>query len=187
MHINEFATFPSVFTHEQMDQIVRMTDHIEAGAAQVLSPDGESSISRNTVRRCTSGWLHQNRNTDHLFSRIWNTVSQVNDKRFGFEVDSMEPLQYLRYGPLNFFRWHTDNGSDPVKRRKLTAIINLTGPRDHLGGRLQIKGDGPKSGPLRQRGCMTVFPSHLLHRATPVWLGERKVLVAWISGKRPLR
>ena len=184
-HIQQYYPINPCFSGQKTDKVLRLCDQVLTEGAQVLSDEG--SKKRNTVRRCKAGWLHLEAKTRWLFEDIWQVVSEVNDRTFQFEINEMESLQYLEYGPMNFFRWHTDNGAEAVARRKLTCIIQLSHSSDYWGGNLQIKAQEPERRPPRDRGSVVIFPSHLLHRATPVLLGTRKVLVAWIRGTKPLR
>lgn len=185
MHIQQFLPIAPCFSSKRCDQIQRLCDDVVTDSAKVISKKG--SEKRSMIRRCNSGWLHMGQKTGWLFEEIWNLVSEANAKTFNFHIATMESLQYLEYGPLNWFHWHVDNGDDNVGNRKLTAIIQLSDPSDYVGGNLQIKAQAPACQPPRSRGAVTIFPSHLLHRATPVWWGSRKVLVAWIRGTTTLR
>ena len=185
MHIQKYTPVEPCFSMSMCDRIQRLCDTIQTEDAKTLHKSG--SKRQSSVRRCKSGWLHMDSNNGWLFKEIWGLTNNVNSALYGFEIDEIESLQYLEYGPLNFFRWHTDNGADRVGTRKLSVIIQLSEPSEYVGGQLQIKAQEPNVPPPKARGSVTIFPSHLLHRATPVWLGKRKVLVAWIRGKQTLR
>ena len=69
--------------------------------------------------------------------------------------------------------------------RKLSLAINLTDPRRYRGGDLLLKdvmGNVVAVERLRARGSVIVFPSPVLHIASPVTRGVRQSLVAWVLG-----
>jgi len=36
----------------------------------------------------------------------------------------------------------------------------------------------------KEQGTLTIFPSFVLHKVTPVTKGERNSLVTWVTGKQ---
>jgi len=186
MHIQKWYALHNFFDDEKVERILdltKSTNMIRAGVVQ----DGMRITSRRQ-RNCKSGWIQQDINSKWLFDEIGKAVRNVNDRTLKFDLADaqIEPLQYLEYGPLEFYGEHVDNGADPVSCRKYSVSIQLSHPKEYWGGYLKIRGEGQSPYAPRERGSMAVFPSHLLHQARPVWLGKRKVLVAWIRGKTPL-
>lgn len=184
MHIQQWFSAP-LFDEEQCERIVKICkSDVPTTKAQVIT-DG-SSIDQIFSRNCKSGWLFEEQKNQWIFDAIKKAIIDINDRTFRFEVDHMEPLQYLEYGPLQFYNKHVDNGDDAVATRKLSAVIQLSDPKDYLGGSLAIDSNCALRHAPRGRGRVVIFPSHLPHKANPVWIGKRKVLVAWIRGTKPL-
>jgi len=184
MHIQQWFKLPPIFTDEELDQIIEVVDKVAIAEASVIrdGPSYKDIFSRN----CKAGWLDRNETSNWIFKRIAKSITDVNDRTLKFELDHMEMLQYLEYGFGNFYNRHVDNGGDGVATRKLTAVVQLTDPKDYIGGGLTIESMAKSRHAPRERGSVAIFPSHLPHKAHPVWYGKRKALVAWMRGKKPL-
>jgi PKHD-type hydroxylase len=78
------------------------------------------------------------------------------------------------------------NRSAAGKIRKLSLVCNLSDPDSYAGGDLQFdfgyKQPVHTCTELRNQGSIVVFPSHLLHRLTPITAGTRYSLVLWNLG-----
>lgn len=187
MHINQWFSAIELLSPSDCDKVLALCENIEVDQARVLS--ASSALTQRFARNCKSGWLLKSSDNEWLYNRITNFVLNVNKRTLKFDLSGgeVEQLQYLEYGFGQFYDWHTDNGNDAVANRKWTVVIQLSDPDDYLGGNLQIYSDKPgqRLAP-RWRGAAAVFPSHLRHKAHPVWLGKRKALVAWLRGKNPL-
>jgi len=190
-HIQQF-TWTEMFNEEECDAFVDLAQRQAARKADVLSvkPSWRDRLARN----CKVAWLPTDPETAWAYLRIRNTVMAINDRWLGFNLDGeMETLQYLEYGVGNFYNWHIDNASDRVATRKLTCVIQLSDPGDYKGGRLELDShthlpDGAfVNHAPKYRGTATIFPSHVRHVARPVWMGNRKAVVAWFHGKETLK
>lgn len=186
MHINQWWGFEGFFTNEECDQIAAICESVVIGQAGVISSRGRflDRMSRN----CKSGWLTRDDGVEWLYSRLQQLVLDVNKRTLKFDLEDgqMEALQYLEYGFGQFYDWHTDSGADQVAQRKWTIVVQLSDKSDYVGGKTEIDSQARTRHAPRGRGSVAIFPSHLRHKAHPVWIGKRKALVAWIRGKRPL-
>ena len=113
---------------------------------------------------------------NHHNNRLWN-----------FELNDMDPIQFIRYDEGDHYKWHLDIGGGPLENRKLSIIVPLTNPDNYKGGKLLLKiGDKDKELVLKQ-GHAILFPSYILHKVTPVTEGHRFMLVGWMKGKTPFQ
>jgi len=71
--------------------------------------------------------------------------------------------------------------------RKLSIVMLLNNPvKDFSGGEfeLNINNEQKPLVPEMNKGTIIAFPSFLLHRVKPVYLGVRKSIVIWVEGPR---
>ena len=183
MHIQQWFSV-KCFTPDECDSIIGLGIHSNPQRASVL---GKSGRRQSICRTAKAGWVSPAYDTEWIYKRLWETVTHLNDRTFKFEIDTLEPIQYIDYTTLGWYDKHVDNGDDRVATRKLSISINLSGSNEYVGGRLYIESNAADRHAPAERGQAVVFPSHLPHRANPVWLGSRKVLVAWIRGKNALK
>ena len=131
--------------------------------------------------------------TEKIYNNIWNFNQDV-DNGYGFDIEGMlEPPMLMKYEAPNInkhniagkYDWHLDIGSDDgMSTRKLAYTLHLNSG-EFEGGELQwLLGNEPsylKDGEPKI-GTMSIFPTYLLHRVTPVTSGIRYALVGWIHG-----
>jgi len=183
MHIQQFFGIKNKFSKDECDRIIQLVKHSEEKKANVISPDKKyNPFIRNTWTRN----FYKNEKNSWVYQKVWDAIDSINKQTLEFEINRLEPIQYLEYKFGNFYKIHTDNGSNEVSCRKLTLVLQLSDPKDYIGGGLQIC-TPDKFLAIKDRGSVTIFPSHLPHLARPVWYGSRKILVAWASGSMPLK
>lgn len=117
-----------------------------------------------------------------LSTWMFEALSNVNKRLFGYELESAQPLQLAEYNVGDAYHWHLDLGPGDARLRKLSATVQLTDPNAYEGGELEFWNTPPADS---EQGTLIVFPSYLLHRVTPVTHGTRYALVAWAIGSRP--
>ena len=151
-----------------------------------------------------------------IFHDLFVMVDEYNKdiSQWGYDICSIEPLQYGVYPKGGFYDWHIDSYESPIwvsskKRtlstqqnifnrssgnwfnRKISLTIFLNDPDEYEGGELDIETKGPRDDTRYDtfklpKGSIVVFPSNKWHRVRPVTSGIRKSLVAWVSGP-PIR
>ena len=123
------------------------------------------------ARSSESGWLYDI--VDGLFAEAAQAL--------GVRVAPMkEDVQIPRYRPGNHFQmWHSDAGHDLRGERTLSISIELSHAGDYDGGDLEIVPHALGRTRPTRRGAARIFPSHALHRVTPVTRGTRWALVNW--------
>jgi SM-20-related protein len=100
----------------------------------------------------------------------------------------LEPLQFLRYGPGDFFVAHQDGNTplirDDTRFRKVSVVLFLSEPSDYDAGDLILY-----SADRRERlivrpaaGTLVAFPSEMTHEVTPIAAGERFTVASWFRG-----
>ena len=159
----EWYWFKNGFSNEEVDQIV----------------------AESTNWGLTTAWIPQLDRYKWIYEKLGEMVEEENNAVWKFNLYSMnEQIQYTEYYQNGgHYDYHLDiGGGYPLNQRKISITVQLSGPDEYQGGDFEIlRGKNPESLP-KQRGCVLVVPSYLLHRVTPVSQGTRKSLVLWVGG-----
>ena len=174
------VTIPDVLDEEQCATVKGLAVDRGLYRSEVLDRDLRSTV-RSRIRTCESAWIEQNPATQFLYDAVIRAAVRVNDKHYRFDIGGLETISVLRYRPFQKFDWHWDTYQG--SKRKLTCVINLSGPDEYLGGGLQTKSDWKGAAMRLDLGAASFFPSYIEHRAKAPWLGTRWVAVAWITGE----
>lgn len=174
--LHPWAWHDNVFTPDECDTI------IEIGNRDRLR-SGETGKGVTEYRQSDIRFLHPNRLTAWMFSRITGAVSNLNTQFFGFDLTGFgEGFQFTRYvAPGQHYDSHTDM-SFGMNVRKLSLVVQLSDPDTYEGGDLELTVSGEVLTMDRSRGRLVAFPSWTLHRVTPITEGTRYSLVAWVTG-----
>jgi PKHD-type hydroxylase len=121
-----------------------------------------------------------------IFSHLFTLAVVASEERgWGFELSGIaHALQGVRYSSDGgqHYDWHVDWGTGNAMYRKLTVVAHLSGEDEFSGGHLQIATGSSPFDAYQAAGTVTVFPTFMLHRVTPVTAGCRSAAVAWILG-----
>ena len=141
-----------------------------------------------TIRSSKVKWLPKSEEFRGLYERIAQEIMIHNNQHFKFDLDCIrEQIQYTEYHAEDKgqYDWHMDLGAGWASLRKLSVTINLSDPKDYDGGVLEFNlGRKTITQGSKAKGAITVFPSYLLHRVSPVTRGTRKSLVLWVGGNQ---
>lgn len=174
--------FPARFQPEECQQIVKYHEILPATTSKFVRGDGAP------LRDSGIYWLYRNADTAWVFDRLGGALREYN-QNYRYEIDlTIGSAQLTRYSVGQQYGWHVDVGWNEMSRRKVSMVLELSDPNDHVGGGLEVFHDHELNNklPLRQ-GDIAMFSSFTPHRATPVQQGERWSLVCWILGDQPLR
>jgi len=119
-----------------------------------------------------------------LSYKMYQMVQLVNDKSFKFNIQEEEQeLKYIEYGVGGHYNWHMDMNPTDSNTRKLTAVVQLND--GYEGGYLEF-GVQDRNGEWyrvpKLEGSITIFPSFLSHRVSPVTDGVRYSLQEFYVG-----
>lgn len=147
--------------------------------AENLSVDPDKNIRSSKSLFFDSSVIHPK-----TYKAIYDFVDESNNLNWRFNVDYLQSPQIIKYDQIDdHYSWHTDWGTDiNTSTRKLTMVIQLSDPSDYEGCDLQLHFAPEIATAPKERGTAILFPSFLLHRATPLISGERYILVLWFCG-----
>ena len=139
-----------------------------------------------TIRSSKVKWIPKSREFQGLYERIAQEILMHNQQHWKFDLTTLrEQIQYTEYHAEDKgkYDWHLDIGSGWSSLRKISVTINLSDPKDYDGGVLEFNMGGKTiTQGSKAKGAITIFPSYLLHRVSPVTRGTRKSLVLWVGG-----
>jgi PKHD-type hydroxylase len=177
-YVEDWAYFQGAFTPEECGKI------IEIGNARIIN---KSSIRgndiANDIRDSKNSWILPSDDSHWIFRRVTDVIVDLNSKYFKFDLYGfIEGFQFTRYdAPGGKYDQHIDRGLN-TWTRKLSFTLQLSDPKDYVGGDLELYYGKDPTVPNKEQGFVTVFPSYVMHRVTPVTKGTRYSLVAWITG-----
>ena len=120
-----------------------------------------------------------------LIEKFHAAFFEVNSNHYKFDLYGLtEPIQFTEYSTLkDKYDYHTDStlGSQV---RKLSATVQLSDENSYKGCNVEIKLENKNQILNRKQGSITIFPSYMLHRVTPLLEGTRYSLVTWAGGPR---
>lgn len=166
---------------QEIDELMRFTlaHEGEFHTSEVVSPTAEGGVIDYDHRRSrilTETGPHE----ELILQRIRGVLPQVLQK-LGIDAFTVEGVeaQITASNDGDFFRFHSDNGSDTVAERQLTFVYFFQRePQQFEGGELRIHdarlegGTYVSEGSYRtiapQQNQIVFFPCELMHEVTPV-------------------
>jgi len=177
----QYYWFKNGFSPQEVADIVKGVKGMQMQRATIVGDDKD-----NTFRRSNIAWITQDDNWHWLYDKLKNMITEANDALWKFDLQSMpEGIQYTEYDgrEKGHYDAHQDIGPGILSWRKVSITVQLSDPSEYTGGDFHIitSLQGYREVP-KGLGNVTVFPSYMLHRVTPVTEGLRKVLVLWAGG-----
>jgi len=154
-----------------------------------LSGPSASSAEDSRLRDCQVAKV----DLEHpLVRTILDRLTEANKAWWQFDLTRLQAAQFCVYRTDQHFGWHSDSELEilprPAERkevRKVTAVLLLSDSSEYTGGNLELRDEAGvvyRSALLRTIGSVTVFPSHVFHRVTPIESGMRTSIVTWMLG-----
>lgn len=147
---------------------------------------GQGRQLDSAIRSGAVQWITRSDIGEGIFSHLFNLASEANRARgWNFEIEGLTPaLQATRYlaDGAQHYDWHMDLGAGQTRRRKISVVAHLSDEQSFDGGSLQLTNGSVPVDAMQTAGTVTVFPSFVMHRVTPVTRGRRFAVVAWALG-----
>jgi PKHD-type hydroxylase len=176
--------YENFFSKEECQQIIDLNKTREKWRGGVINYNNpEQSTVMEDVRRVDIVTVEVSDETMWIYDRLCTLVQDANQK-YHFDLHGFfEEMQLLEYNiemdGSGFYTWHMDVGPGPISKRKLTVICQLTDEQEYVGCDTEVMPFGCIS---KAQGSVTIFPSYMTHRVTPIIKGTRHALVAWVNG-----
>lgn len=173
-----------MFTEEECAKVIALADNDYGQKARIGAGYGPGSYNEN-VRQVDQYHIDLKPDTAWIFNKIADAVGKANSEWFKFNLQGItHSLQLLHYkaSDKSHYDWHMDVGPGDSSTRKISVSVPLS-PRDsYEGGDLEINNIGVPMTAIADQGAISMFPSFLMHRVSPVTKGERWVIVIWVHG-----
>ena len=192
---NYYWYFQSAIPERICDDIVRYGKQLQDQMAVTGGYGGRKLNAKQTKD------LKKKRNSDivwmsdrWIYKEIQPYIYKANQNAgWNFQWDFSESCQFTKYvgSKKQHYDWHTDSGprkNENGKIRKLSMTVALVDGSEYEGGDFEVNLNEPKKEavhvikPARLKGSVTIFPSFVWHRVTPVTSGTRYSLVNWHQG-----
>jgi len=176
--IPAFPANAAIFNQAQMDSLISALSKQTKSAG--ISAGGDKRTDKS-IRKTEGSVIDP-----EIFKDIYTTVTAatmtINEATYQYDLQDIEPLQFLSYQEGGHYDWHLDIGKGVHSNRKLSIIIPLNDPSEYEGGELLVKAGRKETSIPLKPGVPIFFPSMILHKVTPVTSGKRYVLVGWFRG-----
>lgn len=134
-----------------------------------------------TFRKSELRWIRKGDPVSNsLINCFIHFANKVRHKHNITRVLDAESIQFTTYHENGEYKMHCDNGGRPsliTRHRQLSMVMQLNDPADFMGGGLEFKDEDADLD--LQQGDIVTFNSGLYHRAKPVKVGVRHVMVCW--------
>lgn len=171
-----------IFSKEECNQIISQGNANTLKNAYV----GDNMQVNSDIRKSKVAFFNSaDPSTQWIYQKCTDCVNNINKQFFNFDLHCIETLQFTCYiDSGDKYDYHIDTMYKSFGARKLSFSILLNDPSEFDGGDIEfLFGSNPVSG-HRSQGGANIFPSHLLHRVTPITKGSRYSLVGWVVGPK---
>lgn len=162
---------------------------IELGLSKQREQGSISSNIQNNIdhkiRKNNVSWLFGAPEEEWINRKLTDGIEHINKAFWNFDLEVIENLQFTIYDNLHdFYDYHMDMSmnSDNSGYRKLSISIQLSDPKLYSGSELEISINGDPVIAPKDQGTLIAFPSFVMHKVTPLLVGKRYSLVAWVHG-----
>lgn len=131
------------------------------------------------TRKCEVSWIASGHELDPIIWKVIDAFRGISMEFYDIPLGRIEQVQYTDYPLFGHYRRHSDSGDGDSWTRIMSASIQLSDPSEYKGGDLKIYFGKKCHKSPKKRGLITVFPSIIEHKVTPLYWGRRRSLVMW--------
>jgi PKHD-type hydroxylase len=184
--VNAYCYYENIFDDDMVQGIIDAGDKIGTDKAYVGGDFNAPGRVAEEIRKTDIAWLNGNQENAWIFRKLTDVILQANAQWFGFELNTIEALQYSVYNIGDFYDAHVDHHFQGAGQfpRKLSFSMQLTDPSEYEGGNTRLITSHTPFDIPKTKGSITFFPSYTLHDVQPITKGTRRALVGWILGPR---
>lgn len=182
--ILECLTHEKLFNPNECAELIQMygmDDTFMQDASVNGSMASDEARVVESVRKGRIQFLEAGEENIWLFEKLLALVTSANDQHYHFDINHFDAIQFSKYETGCYYNNHIDIGPGRMGNRKLSLTLQLSEGDSYEGGDL-VMSDLNEFHASREVGSVTIFPSFLEHRVTPITKGTRYSIVAWIGG-----
>lgn len=174
-----------LFTPEECAEAIRTFAPFPREKGLVGSPVVEEdptseyvSEEIRTLRDCFVTYAPRTEDNSWVHDRLEKAMIEANDLYWRCVItDFSQPIRLMTYEEGHHFgSLHQDFGPGDSCYRKLTAVLQVSDPKDYEGGRFELCGE-PMPPEAFNQGSVIIFPAYLVHRAGQVTSGLRQTII----------
>ena len=173
---SEYCWLPNGFTNEELMWLDNLKN---------LYPYDRSSVDPSMAtekRKSRIRYIPHDERSYWVYDKLKPLIEESNKTTWNFDLYSIiDSLQHSEYLVNDYCGLHMDIGPG-TNHRKISVIVQLSDPSEYEGGDLTLWSEDKFVSLPKEKGCVFIFPSFLLHRVTPVTRGMRKSLVIYAGG-----
>ncbi len=177
----QYYWFEKGFSEEEIDMVL-------SGSLDYNSKDGtvigNQEQVEDSIRKSKVKWLPNTAEWAWLYEKLAGMAVEANNALWKFDLHSIiDDIQFTEYEEGGgHYDWHMDIGPDTISHRKISMVVQLTDPEEYEGGDLEMMLSRQPFAVPRSKGAVTLFPSFVMHKVTPITKGTRRSLVLWLGG-----
>lgn len=185
-NLSYFVYKTQVLTKEECDQIIEWSEESKLfESSKVGKFKINNSIRKSKTIRIPDG----NPFIDLILSKLNQAFLEycenyledsylISIKESTHDGYFFEPLQCTKYDESDYYRWHTDQGSDPKTICRLISFVLYLND-EFEGGYTEFPFDKYKGKP----GEVIIFPSNFLfpHCGQKITSGTKRIITTWLN------
>tara|TARA_R110000803_G_scaffold179053_1_gene241484 strand:+ start:3013 stop:3630 length:618 start_codon:yes stop_codon:yes gene_type:complete len=188
-HVHTYSYVENFLSKKECEKIIEIGKKLNLHSGKARTNISNFKNTKNKpelnfkIRKSNNSFIYPNEDTFWLYKKLVDSLTDLNNKFFKFDITAFnEGLQFTNYtSPSGHYNMHTDNLlNGPI--RKLSLTIQLSDPLEYEGGNLELISQPEPYLAKKEQGTLSVFPSYVLHKVSPVTKGERNSLVGWVTG-----
>ena len=145
-----YRYYTAAFSDDECDTIINMGKNYLEKAG--IGHNTEDFAFDFETRNCHTSWINEKWIYEKVYAAIWDTNKKAG---WEWEIDTLQPLQFTKYGVGEYYDWHVDNVFDCKgiyndnesvndstldlsrgKTRKISVTVNLVDGDEYDGGDL---------------------------------------------------
>lgn len=163
----------------EINKIREIGDSLDTTPLKVYGKYDDSRV------KATSAFFNLNEDTRWIYDKMAEAIQNLNEINYQFDITCFaESFYYNTYQDGEHFNWHIDAGYRNPSPRKLSCILLLSDPSEYDGGEFDVLAGNELNyhRSKKEKGLIIAFPSHKIHRVTPITRGTRRALLMFAHG-----